>query len=359
MSNRKHRDQDVQGIISRATLQSVAQRAGVSITTASVVLTGKHVSRRISADAFDRVRQAAKELNYAPNLLVRSLKRGRTHILSFYNGFRNREPSDLYMDKLSTAIEYAGGKRGYDILVQCNYERQPQETYEFLNGGFADGVLMFAPDTDDQLFHLLRRSSLPVVLINARDPEGVLPSIADDNETGMRLLADTLASLGHRRIAAIRSTGATVRDAETRIRFFAERLEQNGIDPPLIVEEQKGLKIESVVAELMAWPEPPTALFCWHDRLAYRVLDACSRLGISVPDSLSVIGYDGLHWPSRTSHTAASVRVDLDLLAEMAVKILDLYITGYSGPLVEEILPISLSPGTTLAPVSQKSEVTA
>ena len=97
----------------RATLQSVATLAGVSVTTASLVLSGKHELRRISDSAHDRVMQAAAELNYAPNLLVRSLRKGRSHILAFYNGFRNRESSDIYMDKLATSVEFAGGLYGY------------------------------------------------------------------------------------------------------------------------------------------------------------------------------------------------------------------------------------------------------
>ena len=85
----------------RTRLLEVAARAGVSATTASLVLSGKARDRRISDEAHRRVRLAAQELNYTPNLLTRSLKRGRTHIVSFYNAFRNRESHDIYMEKLA------------------------------------------------------------------------------------------------------------------------------------------------------------------------------------------------------------------------------------------------------------------
>ncbi|RYG41863.1 LacI family transcriptional regulator, partial [bacterium] len=128
---------------SRSTLNDVAQAAGVSTSTASLVLAGKAGERRISEETHRRVHLAAVNLGYTPSLLHRSIRRGRTHVISFYNAFRNRDWSDLYMDQMAAGIEHAGGGYGYDVLAHCNYNRSVQETYEFLNGGFADGVILF------------------------------------------------------------------------------------------------------------------------------------------------------------------------------------------------------------------------
>src|SRR5579863_8684747 len=142
----------------RTRLHEVASLAGVSVSTVSLVLAGKADRLRISESTRARVRGAAEDLNYAPNLLTRSLRRGRTHVLSFYSTFRLREESDLYMDTLSSAIERAGGEAGYDILVHCNFGRSPKEIYQFLNGGLADGLILFAPQPDDPLLALLHKS---------------------------------------------------------------------------------------------------------------------------------------------------------------------------------------------------------
>lgn len=334
----------------RATLQEVAEKAGVSMTTASLVLAGKATKRRISEDAHDRVRRAAAELNYTPNLLVRSLRKGRTQIISFYNGFRHRDSGDLYMDKLATAVQVAGGQYGYDILVHCNFNRNAQETYEFLNGGLADGILLFAPRQTDPILHMLRRSGLPVVLLNAKDSSGILPSVGDDGTMGMKLIADTLYDLGHRRIAVITGSGPDVRDADTRIGLLRHYLSLRKVTIPSewLVDPSAGML--ATIQGLLDCPEPPTAIFCWHDHAAYAALEVCDSLGISVPEQLSIIGYDGIRWPSATAHVAASVKVDLDLLASRGVRLLDQYIEGYEGPVIDESLPISLSPGTTLGP---------
>src|SRR5438128_2639615 len=88
--------------VRRATLGDIARRSGVHASTASAVLAGKTKERRISEEVAARVRQAAAEMDYAPNLLVHSIQRGRTHVLSFFNGYRNRDRRDFYMDALST-----------------------------------------------------------------------------------------------------------------------------------------------------------------------------------------------------------------------------------------------------------------
>ena len=334
----------------RTTLHEVATLAGVSVSTVSVVLAGKAGNRRISEDTRARVKKAAEELNYAPNLLTRSLRRGRTHVLSFYSTFRHREAADVYMDTLSSAIEMAGGEAGYDILVHCNFNRSPKEIYQFLNGGLADGLILFAPQATDPLLALLHKSSLPVVVLNGRDPAKVFPSVADDVAQGMELIVQELLAQGHRRIAIFKDAAGESRDSHSRVELLRMNLLKSGVPVPdeWVVPAREDAR--EVLGRLMAQPEPPTAIFCWHDRLAYGVLASCDKLGIQVPQQLSIVGYDGLHWPSSTRHIAASVTVPQSMLARNAVRLLDDYINGYEGPLREETLSVTFTPGTSLGP---------
>lgn len=89
--------------------------------------------------------------------------------------------------------------------------------------------------------------------------------------------------------------------------------------------------------------------------MAYRILAACEQLGIEVPLQLSVIGYDGIQWPSETSHVADSVKVDLNSLARRAVAILDQYVIGQPDTLIEETQPVFFLRGTSLGPAPQLS----
>ena len=334
---------------SRATLTDVARLAGVSATTVSLVLAGKADKRRISEETDQRVRTAAETLGYTPNLLHRSLRRGKTGVISFYNAFRQRDESDLYMDRMSSAVEHAGGKLGYDVLVHCNFQRDPRDLYESLNGGFADGLLFFAPLPDDPLLPMLRASNLPTVLIHRHDEEGVLASVRDDEDQGMRLLADALVAHGHRRIAAIAREASGASDASLRLSLLRKHLAAHGVEiPDHRVAFWRGDAAQALDEVLTQAPEA-TALFVWHDRAAYRVLEECHARGLSVPEDLSLVGYDGLMWPSTSSGVIGSVHVDLADIARTAFQMLHNLITGVPGP-HQTTLPVSFEPGTTLGP---------
>ncbi|RYG79830.1 LacI family transcriptional regulator [bacterium] len=106
--------------------------------------------------------------------------------------------------------------------------------------------------------------------------------------------------------------------------------------------------------QLRALPSKPTALFVWHDRTAYRILEACEEQRLRVPHDLSVVGYDGLVWPSTSPHVVATVEVPVDDMAEAGVALLNRLIEGAAGPL-SQTLPVRFHPGTTLGPVISQS----
>lgn len=332
----------------RTTLNDVALRAGVSATTASLVLGGKAKNHRIATATYQRVQEAASDLDYSPNLLVHSIQRGRTHVVSFYNSFRHRLTNDLYMDQFSTAVENAAGRYGYDVLVNCNFRRSPEDAYRFLNGGQADGMLFFAPLSGDPLLPLLRESRLPVVIVNSRDEAGVLPSVRDDVHQGMRQVAEALIGLGHHRIAAVTEEGTDFRDARERISLLRSFLSEQGQElPERLVVPYRG-DGRMVVQQILAEQDAPTAIFCWRDRLAYYLLEACEEIHIAVPEQVSIIGYDGVHWPAATQHVAASVEVDLQRVADASIRLLDRYIRGEELTVTQEVVPVSFQQGTTL-----------
>jgi DNA-binding LacI/PurR family transcriptional regulator len=342
------------GRTGRTTLKEIAQLAGVSVSTASLVLSGKGSERRISAEVEARVREVARQKDYSPNLLVRSMQRGRTHVLALYNAFQRREVGDLYMDRLHAAVERAAGELGYDLLTHCDFRRSEEEVYRALNGGLTDGVIFFGPHRADPLLRLLRASRLPTILLGHHDDEGILPSVADDMPEAMRRLTDTLVAMGHRRFAAISDAGNP--DSAARIAVLRARLDAHGLELPedrvLPVPTGGGpLRPDTALSRLRALPRPPTLLFCWHDRIGYQMLEACEQSGIAVPEQLSLVGYDGIRWPSISPHFLASIEVPIHEFALDAVRFLDDLITGRAQqtPLIRNVI-VSLNPGTTLAP---------
>jgi LacI family transcriptional regulator len=334
----------------RITLKRIAAMAGVSVSTASLALSGKGAQHRISSAVEERIRDIARRHDYAPNLLVRSMQCGRTQVLGFYSSFRNREPNDIYMDRLTSAIERAAGQLHYDVLIHCDFSRPSGNLYQALNGGRSDGLLFFGPDDNDPLLTELRTSRLPTVMLNHADPSGILSSVTDDMLEGMRQIVEALVQRGHRRIVAV--TGPPWSDAPRRIDALRRGLAAHGIhmsDTDVVhVRQDEPEEAEQVLRSLLLAEAPPTALFCWHDRLGYQLLEACDRLKIAVPEQLSLISYDGLHWPSTSRHVLASVEVNLDALAGAAVHLLDDLITSVVSSPVLQMYPVMLASGTTL-----------
>ncbi len=334
----------------RITLAEVANRAGVSLSTASFVLNGKGTTLRISELTRDRVIAAAAELDYTPNLLVKGMQSGRTNVLSFFNAFRSRTIGDLYMDRLMASLEIAARDRGFDMLVHCAFHKSAQETYRFLNGGRADGVIVFAPFEDDPLLPYLRTSRMPVVLINSTDPQGILGSVREDTAGGMRAVAEALYANGHKRILSFVEEGSQVHDAEARVNCLSDSLAEFGIDLlPSEVVDPNARFIENQLPDILK-RTGATAIFCWRDYLAYQLLEAAQKLGIDVPGQLSVVGFDGIHWPSSTAHQAASVRIDLSQLAATTVATLDDLVQNAGRPRTQKVIEAKLVSGTTLGP---------
>lgn len=334
-------------------MSDIARKSGVHASTVSAVLAGKTKERRISEDVAERVRTAAAEMDFAPNLTAHSLQRGHTHVLSFFSGFRNREWRDAYMDGLLAAVERAGGAMGYDVLVSCDFRRSAAETYRTLNGGRSDGLLFFAPQVGDPLLPYLRKSRLPVVLVSGADEAGVLSSVTSDVDAGMGQVARNLVALGHRRVAAFTVSGGHP-DAHDRVALLGARLAEAGVALPkkwmLSVDGRRPADCAAALRLLMDGPAPPTALFCWHDYLGYMLLEQCEALGIAVPERLSLVGYDGLPWAARTRHTLASVGVDLDAMGAVAVETLHRLVSHQPPALDQRVLPVTFSRGTTLGP---------
>jgi len=173
--------------------------------------------------------------------------------------------------------------------------------------------------------------------------------VVEDVSDGMRQIAAHLVTQGHRHIAAIVTPPEKRNDSWRRARELRNALRALGVDLP----DDRIVPIwnEVDLAPVLDRPDPPTALFCWHDRIGYAVLEACDRRAIRIPDELTLIGYDGLHWPSTSPHILTSVAVDIDATAIQAIRILNAQIQGANLPEQTRLLPVLLEPGTTSGPV--------
>jgi len=164
----------------------------------------------------------------------------------------------------------------------------------------------------------------------------------------MRLVAEALVAQGHHQISATTYRTGNSLDPTGRIGRLKEELAR--LDVPLADDFVLPFdNAEDIARRFLALTPRPTALFVWHDGNAYTLLQAFESLGLTIPDDLSIVGYDGIHWPSKSANVIASVAVPVHEMARIGVCLLDRLIAGDGQP-GNQIIPVTFNPGSTLGP---------
>ncbi|HEY5879224.1 MAG TPA: LacI family DNA-binding transcriptional regulator [Nakamurella sp.] len=275
----------------RVTLRDVAERAGVSRTTASFVLSGRR-DMRISADAERRVRQAARELSYRPSLLARSL---RTNLSQTIGLLSDQIASEMFAGEivrgaLATALRHEHllfvGETGGDPEVERNII---QGMIDRGVGGFVyasmDTRIVRVPAT-------LRK--LPVVLLNCYARGKRLTTVAPDETEAGRMVARELLDHGHRdRVVLVGERTAQAIAGQERLDGIREVLAAEGTDLADIIDclwwPDHAYR---AVAGYLAGGRRPSAFICLNDRVAFGAYQALQELGWAVARDASVISFD-------------------------------------------------------------------
>ena len=321
-------------------LKDIAQKAGVSVSTASNALNG-YTKSRIARETLERVNRIADEMGYRPNAIARSLKFQRTDTIAFYTGYGFCDVRDLFLGEVVTGVQHACDQLGIDLLLFGNLSKFPvPEVHRKLTSGKIDGVIIHAAP-DDPVPALLADGSLPAIAIADAQPR--LPSIVGDDVQGMELLVDYLWKQGHRRIA-FSHPGQSFASVDVRRRAFDDAMAARGGVASTMQLPWDGTA--EYLQQFLSRPDRATAVCCWHDDAAYYLLQTCIEMGVRVPDDLAVVGFDGLQEgriPGRKLVTAAVP------WRAMAVEAATNLIQIRDGQTIDPIsrFPVTLVPGDT------------
>ncbi|MGV4987222.1 LacI family DNA-binding transcriptional regulator [Streptomyces sp. NRAIS4] len=302
----------------RPTSRDVAQAAGVSQAAVSLVL-GDKWRGRVSATTAERVRDAARELGYRPNLAARNLRLGRTRtVLLVVPALTTEFFAGVYTGAARVAAE-----NGFGVVLYPSPEGIGPARDPFASAQAAlDGVIASSMAAD--ALTAIHGDQLPLVMLDS-DPEGSLGAatvnlnIAD----GFRQVTEHLLDLGHRRIlhlaADIPSWTFEVRARELSARIAAvPGAELRTARAPISIE---GALTATETA--MTTPGPrPTAVVCDDDKLAAGAYKALRRLGLRVPDDVSVTGVDDLGLATAIDPELTTVRLDAELFGERGMRAL-------------------------------------
>ncbi len=326
-----------------ATIREVALAAGVSRTAVSKVLHGKGESVRVSPAKAQAIREVAEKLNYKPNALARSLLTGRTHTVGLlFEHLSNISGGPLYYVHLFDGVASALFNNEYRLTILPKLDHE--NVLDTLGDGQLEGIVWCKLTRDDDAIQMIHDSPIPIVAMNAMAPEEPSEAvfISCDNDGGMDLAVEHLWDLGHRKFlfAYEREERATP-DCMARVEGFQKALAKrtNSKYEGRVVEwDWLGTDFEPW------WNSSPeeTAIICWTERFAGVMLQQAKKLGINVPEQLSVIGFDSTQYCETTSPRLTAVRQPIFDMARCAGKTLLAMIQGINPPCHSLVFPCSL-----------------
>ncbi len=273
----------------RPSMKDVAELAGVSRTTVSFVLNNVADSN-IPPATQERVWAAVKELEYRPNAMARGLRSQQSHTIGFISDVIATTPHANHMirgaqdfawkhEKLLLLVNVGDSQEMKMAGVNMMLERQVE--------GIVYATMYHREAHPPEII-----KEVPTVLLDCYVKDKSLPSVVPDEILGGSTAVMTLINNGHRRIGFVQNSDpipATV----GRLAGYRQALAVHDIsfDANLVTEVDEHHGYDGTMS-LLRQPDPPTALFCFNDRMAMSVYDAIRNLNLSIPDDVAVIGFD-------------------------------------------------------------------
>jgi len=301
----------------RVTSLEVARRAGVSQSAVSRVFTpGASASQKTA----QKVRKAAAELGYRPNVLARAMVSGKSRMIGLVVAYLNNQFYPEALEKLSNALQ----ERGYHVLMFMasqtagNIDEVVGEILDYQ----VDGIIAASVALSSSLSQRCADAGVPIVLFNRSEDGGAISSVTSDNLAGGRKVAEFLLAGGHQKIGHIAGWegASTQRDREAG---FTAALAEAG--QPLHAREVGDFRIDTAreATRRMFASDPPDAVFVANDHMAFAVLDTLrSELGLSVPGDVSVVGYDDVPAASWPAYDLTTVRQPANRMVAETVDLL-------------------------------------
>lgn len=309
-----------------STIVDVAKLCGYSKATVSRAYASPEV---VSEKAREKIYEAAKRLNYAPNAIARAMVRQKTENIAFiihekqYPAISN----PFYSPLLEVAMQ-EGTKRNYSLFVTTSRDmRLPNG--EICIKKHMDGVI-FAGETDMYLIEEFRKQDIPIVLVNSRPSSDMLPWVSVNHYDGAVQATEHLCERGHRKIGLLAGRFSP-QVSEAREKGFRDTLAKYGIVPDERFIKDTEPTISGgyeMVSHFLQEMDCPTALFCTNDTIAAGAMKAVFHAGLRIPEDVAIVGFDDSYISRVVSPELTSVKIDVDLMGRLAAQCLFELIDG-------------------------------
>jgi LacI family transcriptional regulator len=302
--------------MSQRTIAEVARHAAVSPATVSRVLNG---DLRVNEELRRRVLASVAALDYRPNRLARNLRKRSTQTI----GVVVPDIENPHFGEMVRAVEDTAYARGYRVLV-CNTDETPEKQHGYLLE-LADervrGVVLSPSDPRDEAITALVDAGIPVTAFDRQVADPRVDVVIADNVAGTRAATELVLAAGHTRVALIAGRQDVETGAERR-EGFELAMRAAGLEPRIA---DGGFRIEggrAAVAELLADPEPPTALVVANNLMTVGALLAARAAGRAVPEDVALVGIDDPVWASLLDPPLTTVAQPVRRMAIDAMELL-------------------------------------
>ena len=302
-----------------ATIKDLSLKCGVSVSTVSKALNGY---QDVSQSTRELILKAANEIGYFPDANARALKMKKTYNIGvLFATLMNHGLRNEYFAHVLASFKEKAAKCGYDItFLEHNIGNRKMTYLEHCKYRNFDGVFIACADFNDHEVIEIVNSDFPVVIIDQAFNESI--SVLSDNVEGMRQLTQYIIDQGHSKIAFIHGTKSSV--THNRMVSFHNVLKENGVTIPdeFFVDGnyRSAESAEEVAGHLLNLSDPPTCIIAPDDYSALGVMNAARRLGLSIPEDISIAGYDGISVSQALEPKLTTIKQDTDKIGAEAAK---------------------------------------
>lgn len=325
------------------TIKDVAKKAGVSLSTVSLVLNRK---KNVSETTVKKVQQAIEELNYHPQRSAQGLASKKTGNIGFILTSDHFSRAEPFYTKIFLGSEIEARKHNYYIIlttVEQNFNKK--SIPRLLLERNVDGVIL-AGKVPDGLIHYIQQIDLPIVFIDYLPANGNFPAVLIDNVAGAIQAVKHLVDKGHRHVAFI---AGDISHPSIHDRFlgYKQILEENKIpfDEKLVVtdEDYPGDKNGyNAMYKLQERKARFTAIFAANDAMAFGCMRCLKEKGIKVPDQVALVGFDDVDVSWQMEPQLTTIRVNKEDMGALAVKNMADLISSNKKSLGKILVPVEL-----------------
>jgi LacI family transcriptional regulator len=339
------------------TIKDIAREAGVSVTTVSNVIHGKHT--RVAQETLERISSIIELHHYTPNLSARALVNKSSRIIGVINHLIHSQTISFFQDPFHGAllggIEKKLRERGYYMMIRTVADEG--ELYSLFNNWNLDGVILTGL-FNDRFFARLLEANKPVVLLDSYIKNERIFNVGLNDYKGGVLATQYLIDKGHRNIVFAAPPVHKHGVIDERFKGYKAALRKNNIpfSPKNVYQQEITLNEGVALGRILSGRDDITAIFATADILAAGILSGLTQAGRRIPRDISIIGFDDILYSRVTSPPLTTIHQDAEEKGTIAAEIMMDYLEGKEQSPRNIVMPVNVVERDSVLDIKQKSK---